>query len=69
MDWWMNPNIAGLPSKRQSAMGWANTVGTKMDRDARDESIKLNVAPESIKAVIGSAIPGICKGIRNETSD
>ena len=42
----MNPDVAGLPSKRLSAMGWANAVGTNMDIKARAESMKFEVAPD-----------------------
>ena len=48
----MNADIAGLPSKRLSAMGWANVVG-------RAESMKFEVAPESIRVGMVSGIPRI----------
>ena len=52
----MNPDLAGLPSKRLSVMGWANTVDTNMDIEARAESMKFEVAPESIRVGMGSGI-------------
>ena len=52
----MNSDVAGLPSKRLSAMGWANANGTNMDIEARAESIKFKVAPESIRVRMGSGI-------------
>ena len=55
----MNPDIAGLPSKRLSAMGWANAVGTNMDIEARAELMKFKVAHESIRVRMGSGIPWI----------
>ena len=55
----MNPDIAGLLSKRLSAMGWANAVGTNIDVEARAESMKFKVAPESIRVGMVSEIPRI----------
>ena len=52
----MNPDVAGLPSKRLSVMGWANAVGTNMDIEARAESMKFEVVPESIRVGMGSEI-------------
>ena len=52
----MNPDIAGLPSKRLGAMGWANTVGTNMDIEARAESMKFKVVPKSIRVGMVSGI-------------
>ena len=40
-------------------MGWANTVDTNMDFEARAESMKFEVVPESIRVVMGSGIPWI----------
>src|SRR6266481_368577 len=65
----MNPDIAGLPLKRLSAMGWANAEGTNMDIEARDESMKFEVAPESIRVEIESGMPGIRVGTKKEISD
>ena len=50
----MNPNVAGLLSKRLSAMGCANAVDTNMDFEARAELMKFEVAPESIRVGMGS---------------
>ena len=55
----MNPDIVGLPSKRQSVMGWANAVGANIDIVDKVESIKFNVAPESIRVGMGSGMPRI----------
>ena len=55
----MNPDIAGLLSKRLSVMGWANTVDTNMDIEARAKLMKFEVAPESIRVGMGSGIPWI----------
>ena len=55
----MNPDVAGLLSKRLSVMGWANADGTNIGIEARDESMKFEVAPESIKVEMGSGIPWI----------
>ena len=55
----MNPDVAGLPSKRLSAMGWANAVGTNIDMEARAESMKFEVAPKSIRVGMVSGIPRI----------
>ncbi len=65
----MNPDVAGLPSKRHSVMGWANTEGTNMDIDARDESMTFEVALESMRVKIGLERPGIQRGIKKEISD
>ena len=55
----MNPDVAGLPSKRLSAMGWDNAVGTNIDVEARAESMKFEVAPKSIRVGMVSEIPRI----------
>ena len=54
-------------------MGWANTVGTNMDIEARAKSVKFEVVPESIRVGMGSEIPRIrvetkkkCVGLQNE---
>ena len=65
----MNPDIAGLPSKRLSAMGWANTDGTNIGIEARDESMKFEVVPKSIKVEMSSGIPWIRVETRKEVSD
>ena len=57
----MNPDVAGLLSKRLSAMGWANAVGTNMDIEARAKSMKFEVAPKSIRV-------GMVWGIPEDTS-
>ena len=54
----MNSDVAGLPSKRLSAMGWANVVGTNIDTEARAESMKFEVVPESIRV---GMVPGILR--------
>ena len=65
----MNPDVAGLPSKRLSAMDWANAEGTNMDIKARDESMKFEVAPESIRVGIEFRMPGMWVGTKKEISD
>ena len=65
----MNPDIAGLPSKRLSAMGWANTVDTNMGFEARAESMKFEVAPKSIRVGMGSGIPWIQVETKKDVSD
>ena len=60
----MNPDVAGLLSKRLSAMGWANADGTNMDIEARVEPIKFEVAPELIRVGMGSGIPWIQVGTK-----
>ena len=54
----MNPDVAGLLSNRHNAMGWANTAGTNTDIVANVESIKFDVAPESMRVGIGLGMPG-----------
>ena len=65
----MNPDVAGLPSKRLSAMGWANAVGTNIDVEARAESMKFEVAPESIRVGMVSEIPRIRVETKKDVSD
>ena len=65
----MNPDVACLLLKRHSAMGWANAEGTKMDIVARVESMKFEVAPESMRVETGSERPGIRRGTKKEISD
>ena len=65
----MNSDIAGLPSKRLSAMGCANIVDTNWDFEARAESMKFEVAPKSIRVGMGSGIPGIRVGTKKDVSD
>ena len=50
-------------------MGWANAEGTNIDISVRDESMKFEVAPESIKVEIESGMPGIRVGTKKEVSD
>ena len=65
----MNPDIAGLLSKRLSVMGWANAVGTNIDMEARAESMKFEVAPESIRVRMVSGIPRIRVETKKDVSD
>ena len=65
----MNPDIAGLPSKRLSTIGWANAVGTNMDIEARAESMKFEVAPKSIRVGMVSGIPRIRVETKKDESD
>ena len=55
--------------KRLSVMGWANAEGTNMDIEARDESMKFEVVPESMRVEIELGMPGIWVGTKKETSD
>ena len=65
----MNPDIAGLLSKRLSAMGWANAVGTNMDIEAKAKSMKFEVVPESIRVGMGSEILRIRVETKKDVSD
>ena len=65
----MNPDVAGLPSKRLSAMGWANAVGTNIDMEARAKSMKFEVVPESIRVRMVSGIPRIRVETKKDVSD
>ena len=65
----MNPDVAGLLSKRLSAMGWANAVGTNIDVEARAESMKFEVVPESIRVGMVSGIPRIRVETKKDVSD
>ena len=65
----MNPDVAGLPSKRLSAMGWANAVGTNIDIEARAESMKFEVVPKSIRVGMVLEIPRIRVETKKDVSD
>ena len=65
----MNPDVAGLLSKRLSVMGWANAVGTNIDMEARAELMKFKVAPESIRVGMVSGIPRIRVETKQDVSD
>ena len=65
----MNPDVAGLLSKRLSVMGWANAVGTNIDMEARAESMKFEIAPESIRVGMVSGIPRIRVETKKDVSD
>ena len=65
----MNPDVAGLPSNRHNAMGWANTAGTNTDIVANVESIKFDVAPESMRVGIGLGMPGSQRETKKDISD
>src|SRR5882724_46883 len=68
-DSWINPAVAGLPSKRHSAISRSRGSNTKFGNAARDESKKFEVAPESMSADTGSGRPGRVREIRKETSE
>jgi len=68
-DSWINPAVAGLPSKRHNAIGKSRGSNTKVGKAARDESKKFEVAPESMSADTGSERPGRVREIRKETSE
>ena len=65
----MNPDVAGLPSNRHNAMGWANAAGTNTDIVANVESIKFDVVLESMRVRIGLGMPGIQRETKNDISD
>ena len=65
----MNPDIAGLPSKRLRVMGWANAVGTNIDEEARVELMKFEVVPESIRVGMVSEIPMMRVETKKDVSD
>ena len=65
----MNPDIVGLPSNRHSVVGWANAAGTNTDIVANVESIKFNVAPESMRVGIGLGMPGSRRATKKDISD
>ena len=65
----MNPDVACLPSKRLSVMGWASAVGTNIDIEARAELMKFEVAPESIRVGMVSGIPRIRVETKKDMSD
>jgi hypothetical protein len=65
----MKPLVAGFPSNRHKAMGVVSGVRRKMCSFARLESIKLEVAPESINVGTGLRRPGSRHGTRNEVSE
>ena len=45
-DSWINPVVAGLPSKRHNAISRSRGSNTKVGEVARDESKKFEVAPK-----------------------
>ena len=65
----MNPDIAGLPSNRHNAMGWANAAGTNTDIMANVESIKFNVTPESMRVGIRLGMPGSRRETKKDILD
>src|SRR5882724_7073520 len=68
-DSWINPAIAGLPSKRHNVIGKSRGSNTNGGKAARDKSKKFEVAPKSISADTGSEEPGRVREMRNETSE
>ena len=50
----MKPLVTSFPSKRQSAIGKNNGVQGNLKVDMKELSMKLDVAPESMRAEIGS---------------
>ena len=58
-DSWMNPAVAGLPSKMQREIRRSRGLVTKRGKSAREESKKFEVAPESMSADTGLGRPGI----------
>jgi len=68
-DSWINPAVAGLPSKRHSVIRQSRGSNTKGGEAARDESKKFEVASKSMSADTGSERPGRQREIRKETSE
>src|SRR5882724_9160795 len=68
-DSWINPAVAGLPSKRHNVIGQSRGSNTKVGKAARDESKKFEVAPKSMSADTGSERPGRVREITKETSE
>ena len=50
-------------------MGWANAAGTNTDIVANVESIKFNVALESMRVGIGLGMPGGQRETKKDISD
>jgi len=57
-DSWINPVVAGLPSKRHNVIRRSRGSNTKVGDMARDKSKKFEVAPKSMSADTGSERPG-----------
>src|SRR5882724_12469356 len=57
-DSWINPTVAGLPSKRHSVIRKSRGSNTKVGKTARDVSKKFEVAPKSMSTDTGSERPG-----------
>src|SRR5882724_1189057 len=68
-DSWINPAVAGLPSKRHNVISQSRDSSTKVGEVARDKSKKFEVAPKSMSADTGSERPGRVREIRKETSE
>ena len=65
----MNPDVAGLPLNRHNAMGWANAAGTNTYIVANVESIKFDVAPESMRVGMGLGMPGSRRETKKDILD
>ena len=65
----MNPDVVGLLLNRHNAMGWANAAGTIMDIVANVESIKFDVALESMRVGIGLGMPGSRRETKKDILD
>ena len=50
----MKPLVTGFPSKRQRVIDKTNGVQGNLKVDMKELSMKLDVAPESMRAEIGS---------------
>src|SRR5882724_8551737 len=68
-DSWINLVVAGLPSKRHSAIGRSRGSNTKGGKVARDKSKKFEVDPELMSEDTGSERQGRLREIRKETSE
>ena len=50
----MKPLVTSFPSKRQRAIGETNGVQGNLKVDTKELSMKLDIAPESMRVEIGS---------------
>ena len=65
----MNPDVVGLLLNRHNVMGWANAAGTITDIVANVESIKFDVALESMRVGIGLGMPGSQRETKKDILD
>jgi len=65
----MKPQVAGLPSNRDRAIGDGNDDRTSWASDISFESMKFEVAPKSIRVGTGCETVGRCILTMNEFWD